>query len=87
MGRIRDWIENKNSTERLSFKLWIIRIEIGNFLIAISSSGLMALGILPVSITTLITLAIILFALGVLGRYIDGVEDNRATDKKGDKDG
>lgn len=85
MGKIKRWIEKKNSTERLSFKLWIIRIEIGNFLIAVSSSGLMALGILPVSITTLIIMAIILFALGVIGRYIDGVEDNINTYKRGDK--
>ena len=52
-------------------------IEIGNVLVAISTTGFMAVGILPMSLTTLIILAIILLILGIVGRYMDEVQDDK----------
>lgn len=66
----------KRADERHSISFWILKIEIGNFLVAISTTGMMALGILPMSISILITLAILFMIIGVIGRYIDSVEDD-----------
>ena len=55
----------------------LTRIEIGNFLIAISTTGLMALGVIPMSLSLLIILAVILLFIGVIGRYVDAVKDDR----------
>ena len=51
-------------------------IEIGNFLIAISTTGMMALGIVPMSLTAIVVLAIVFVVLGIVGRYVDAVEDD-----------
>lgn len=55
----------------------LTRIEIGNFLIAISTTGLMAIGVIPMSLSLLIILAVILLFIGVIGRYVDAVKDDR----------
>lgn len=59
-----------------SIKLWLTGLEIGNFLVAISTTGLMALGVIPMSLTLLIVLALLLLVIGVIGRYIDSVRDD-----------
>ena len=59
-----------------SVRSTIARIEVGNFLIAISTTGMMALGAIPMSLTTIIVLAIVFVVLGIVGRYVDAVEDD-----------
>ena len=51
-------------------------LEIGNFFAAVSTTGFMALGVFPVSLPLLISLAVIFLVLGIIGRYIDAVEDD-----------
>ena len=59
-----------------SFKNTFAGLEIGNVLVAISTTLLMALGSLPLSLPLLISLAMFLILLGVVGRYIDEVSDD-----------
>ena len=59
-----------------SVRSTIAGIEIGNFLIAISTTGMMALGIIPMSLTAIVILAIVFVVLGIVGRYVDAVEDD-----------
>lgn len=63
-------------SNKKSVRSTVAGIEIGNFLIAISTTGMMALGIVPMSLTTIIALAIVFVVLGVVGRYVDAVEDD-----------
>lgn len=64
-------LENKHSVRST-----IAGVEVGNFLVALSTTGLMALGVIPMSLTALIILAILLMIVGILGRYVDAVEDD-----------
>ena len=59
-----------------SIRSRIAGLEAGNLCIALSTTGLMALGVIPMSLTALLILAIILFVVGVIGKYIDSVEDD-----------
>jgi hypothetical protein len=63
-------------SNKKSVRSTVAGIEVGNFLIAISTTGMMALGIVPMSLTTIIALAIVFVVLGVVGRYVDAVEDD-----------
>lgn len=63
-------------SNKKSVRSTIAGIEIGNFLIAISTTGMMALGIVPMSLTTIVILAIVFVVLGIVGRYVDAVEDD-----------
>lgn len=63
-------------SNKKSVRSTIAGIEIGNFLIAISTTGMMALGAIPMSLTTIIVLAIVFVVLGIVGRYVDAVEDD-----------
>lgn len=63
-------------SKKKSIRSTIAGIEIGNFLIAISTTGMMSLGIVPMSISMLILLAVLFIVLGVVGRYVDAVEDD-----------
>lgn len=63
-------------SNKKSVRSTIVGIEIGNFLIAISTTGMMALGAIPMSLTTIIVLAIVFVVLGIVGRYVDAVEDD-----------
>lgn len=74
--KIAVFIEKRQRAQKSYISSWILKIEIGNLLIALSTTGLMALGVFPMSITLLVTLAIILGVMGVIGRYIDSVEDD-----------
>lgn len=60
----------------MSIGKWVTKIEIGNFLVALSTTGLMALGVIPMSIMLLVILALIFLVIGVIGRYVDGVKDD-----------
>ena len=51
-------------------------LEIGNVLVAISTTLLMALGSLPLSLPVLFSLAVFLIVLGIVGKYIDEVGDD-----------
>lgn len=55
------------------------KIDIGNLLIALSTTGLFLIGTLslPISITVLAVNAILLVFVGVIGRYIDQIKDDR----------
>lgn len=59
-----------------SFKNTFAGLEIGNVLVAISTTMLMALGSLPLSLPVLISLAVFLIILGIVGKYIDEVGDD-----------
>lgn len=61
----------------LNLSKLLTHIEIGNFLAALSTSGLMALGVIPMSLTTLIGLAVLFLIIGVVGRYVDAVKDDK----------
>lgn len=63
-------------SNKKSVRSTIAGIEIGNFLIAISTTGMMALGIVPMSLTAIVILAIVFVVLGIVGRYVDAVEDD-----------
>lgn len=63
----------KNKT---SIRSTVAGIEIGNFLVALSTTGMMALGVISLSLPVLIVLALIFVVLGVIGRYVDSVEDD-----------
>lgn len=70
------WMRLRRGDRKLSLKSWMAHIEVGNFLASVSTTGLMALGVVPMSLNILIALAIFLVFLGVVGRYIDSVEDD-----------
>ena len=59
-----------------SIRSRIAGLEAGNLCIALSTTGLMALGVIPMSLTALIILATLLMIVGILGRYVDSVEDD-----------
>ena len=61
---------------KLSVSSWISHIEIGNLLVSLSTTGLMALGVIPLSFPLLVTLALILLIVGIIGRYLDSIEDD-----------
>lgn len=63
-------------SNKKSVRSTVAGIEIGNFLIAISTTGMMALGIVPMSLTAIVVLAIVFVVLGIVGRYVDAVEDD-----------
>ena len=63
-------------SNKKSVRSTVAGIEIGNFLIAISTTGMMALGIVPMSLTAIVVLAIVFVVLGIIGRYVDAVEDD-----------
>ena len=63
-------------TKHTSFKNTFAGLEIGNVLVALSTTCLMALGSLPLSLPLLISLALVLVVLGIIGRYIDEVSDD-----------
>lgn len=52
-------------------------LEIGNVLIAISFSGLLVLNVLPLSLLPTVILAVLLCLVGIIGKYIDEVEDDK----------
>lgn len=61
---------------RCSVVSHISKIEIGNLLVALSTTGLMALGVIPLSMSVLISLAVLLVIIGIIGRYLDEIEDD-----------
>ena len=63
-------------SNKKSVRSTVAGIEIGNFLIAISTTGMMALGIVPMSLIAIVVLAIVFVVLGIVGRYVDAVEDD-----------
>lgn len=72
---MRKWLCAK-AHRLLSLSKLLTHIEIGNFLVALSTSGLMALGVIPMSLPLLIGLAILFLIIGVIGRYVDAVKDD-----------
>ena len=63
-------------TKHTSFKNTFAGLEIGNVLVALSTTCLMGVGSLPFSIPVIVFLAAILVILGVVGKYIDEVKDD-----------
>lgn len=63
-------------TKHTSFKNTFAGLEIGNVLVALSTTCLMGVGSLSFSIPVIVFLAAILVMLGVVGKYIDEVEDD-----------
>ena len=53
------------------------KLETGNVLIAISFAGLLVLNVLPLSLFPTIILAVLLCLVGIIGKYIDEVEDDK----------
>lgn len=52
-------------------------LGIGNLLVAISTTGLVAIGVIDMPITLLVSSAIVLVLLGVVGRTIDSIKDDK----------
>lgn len=75
-SKIEAYIRGRIEKNRLSVSSWFAHLEIGNLLVALSTTGLMALGVLPLSFELLIVFAILLFIIGVVGRYLDSVQDD-----------
>lgn len=75
-SRLEEWFKKQILSDRKCFTSYLPHIEIGNLLIALSTTGMMALGFIPVSLPVLILLSIILFVIGVVGRYLDGIHDD-----------
>lgn len=69
--KIREFV-----TKHTSFKNTFAGLEIGNVLVALSTTCLMGVGSLPFSIPVIVFLATILVILGVVGKYIDEVKDD-----------
>ena len=61
---------------KLSINSWVSHIEIGNLLVSLSTTGLMALGVIPLSFPLLVSLALFLLVVGIVGRYLDSIEDD-----------
>ena len=78
---MRKWLRAKASRLH-SLAQWLTKIEIGNFLIALSTSGFMALGIVPMSLSLLVALAVLFLLIGIVGRYVDAVKDDEQRLKK-----
>lgn len=79
-SRIKKVLENfllsRIKSNKASISGWFASIEIGNLLASLSTSGMMAIGVIPMSLPFLIGIAILLFIIGVVGRYVDSVEDD-----------
>ena len=52
-------------------------LEIGNLLVAISTTGLVAIGVIDMPIILLVSSAVVLVLLGILGRTIDSIKDDK----------
>lgn len=82
--RVKTAVYNKTSSysrKRAEKNITSIRsrfvgLEVGNFCVALSTTGLMAIGVIPMSLPTLIVLALMLLVIGIIGGYIDAVEDD-----------
>lgn len=75
-NRISATAKKRTQQNKPSVRSTVAGVEVGNFLIALSTTGLMVLGVIPMSLTALIILAILLMIVGILGRYVDAVEDD-----------
>ena len=73
---LEQWLWRRLKRGKVALRDRLAHIEIGNLLAALSATGLMALGVVPMSLNLLIALAVFLVVLGVVGRYIDSVEDD-----------
>ncbi len=73
---IKKAICKKHKSPCSSYSKIVSRINIGNLLVAVSTTGMMTLGVLPMSITTIVVFAGLFLVLGVIGRYVDSVEDD-----------
>lgn len=52
-------------------------LEIGNLLVAISTTGLVAIGVIDMPIVLLASSAVVLVLLGIVGRTIDSIKDDK----------
>ena len=75
-NRISNWARKRSGQGKKSVRSRIVGLQVGNLLASLSITALMALGVIPMSLTALLILAIILFVVGVIGKYIDSVEDD-----------
>ena len=75
-NRISNWARKRSGQGKNSVRSRIVGLQVGNLLASLSTTGLMALGVIPMSLTALLILALILFVVGVIGKYIDSVEDD-----------
>ena len=75
-NRITSIAKTRAEKNEKSIRSHIAGLEAGNLCIALSTTGLMALGAIPMSLPLLITLAAVLVVIGVIGRYVDAVEDD-----------
>ena len=75
-NRISNWARKRSGQGKNSVRSRIVGLQVGNLLASLSTTGLMALGVIPMSLIALLILAIILFVVGVIGKYIDSVEDD-----------
>lgn len=75
-NRIASIAKTRAEKNEKSIRSRIAGLEAGNLCIALSTTGLMALGTIPMSLTLLIILATMFIVIGIIGRYVDAVEDD-----------
>lgn len=75
-NRIASIAKTRAENNEKSIRSRIAGLEAGNLCIALSTTGLMALGTIPMSLTLLIILATMFIVIGIIGRYVDAVEDD-----------
>lgn len=75
-NKISSVARNRAERNKLSVRSTFAGIEVGNFCVAVSTTGLMALGVVPLSLPVLVCLALALLIVGIVGRYVDAVEDD-----------
>ena len=75
-NKISSVARDRAEKNKLSVRSTFAGIEVGNFCVAVSTTGLMALGVVPLSLPVLVCLALALLIVGIVGRYVDAVEDD-----------
>lgn len=67
----------RHLVEKHCSKTVVSTLEIGNLLVAISTTGLVAIGVIDMPIILLASSAVVLVLLGIVGRTIDSIKDDK----------
>ena len=67
----------RHLVEKHCSKRVVSTLEVGNLLIAISTTGLVAIGVIDMPIILLASSAVVLVLLGIVGRTIDSIKDDK----------
>ena len=67
----------RHFVEKHCSKTVVSTLEVGNLLVAISTTGLVAVGVIDMPIVLLVSSAVALVLLGIVGRTIDSIKDDK----------